>query len=94
MQQKLRTSVVQNTPCESPSIRIPGPAGEGTVYNGHPDESEDHGGEHATTVYKSTHQDAHRYARELHLVEAVQQLRNEGGSRTGVVQDLPESKAA
>ena len=44
-------------------------------------------------LFRSAHEDAHCNTGEFHLVEAVQQLRNEGGSGTGVIQDLAQSEA-
>lgn len=48
------TSEVEATQLEDPTGRIPGPASDGIVDDGSPDEHEDDAGQHATTFSNST----------------------------------------
>lgn len=67
------------------------PASDGAVDDGCPNEGEDHGGEHTTTLGYRAHEDTNGNSRELELIERVQQFRDEWGTGTRLVQDVSQS---
>lgn len=73
-------SKVKTGKVEQPAIRVPCPACDGTVNNGSPAESEDHGRHDATTLKGSTDNELDGAGAEEHLVEAEDDLREQSGT--------------
>ena len=61
------TGIVHDTVIESPAIHIPGPASNGTVDEGRPEENEDHHGDQAATLSNSSNDNGASRGSELHL---------------------------
>ena len=72
----------------------PGPAGERAVDNRHPNEGKDHRGEDAAAFCETAHEDADGDTCELHLVEAVEQLRDEGRAGRRGIEDVHEAEVS
>lgn len=64
-------SVVETSPCEEPSVRTPGPAGDRAVYNGGPDPDEDHHRNETTTFGNSSNNNGSGDGTELHLANIL-----------------------
>lgn len=71
------TGVVEHAPLEPPPVYVPRPARDRTINDCHPYEREDHRGKHPSAFGERTHEDRDCNACELHLVEAVEQLRDQ-----------------
>lgn len=61
------TSVVENTPLESPAFGAPGPVRKRAVDESSPEESKNHAGNDATTLSSSTDHEGSSNSSELHL---------------------------
>jgi hypothetical protein len=73
-----RTCVVKHAPLECPAMGGPCPAREWAVNKSHPEEAKDEGWENTSAFGEGTHEDGDSDAGKFHLVEAVEQLRDEG----------------
>ncbi len=89
-----RTCIVEDTPLEAPAVDVPGPARDGAVDECYPYEGEEHGREDATSFGEGAHENGYGDARELHLVEAVQELGDEGRAGAGIGENFAEGKAS
>lgn len=61
------TGVIENAVVVCPAIDVPGPAGNGAVDQGSPEEDEHHGREHATTLSDGADHESGSDGAELHL---------------------------
>lgn len=77
------SSIVHNTIVEGPSVDVPHPASDGAVHQCSPEERENHSREHSAAFGGSAHDKSGCDGAELHLVERVQELRDEGRARRG-----------
>ena len=86
------TSVVKSTPYEEPAVRVPGPVCDGAIYDGSPQPDENHHGNETTTLSNATDDNGGGDGAELHLVERVQQLRDQRRTRAGSTKHALETK--
>jgi hypothetical protein len=63
------TSVVEDSPFESPAVDVPDPASNWAVNEGCPDEEEDHHWDEAAAFSDGTNDDSTSDGAELHLCE-------------------------
>lgn len=61
------TSIIKNTPVESPSIDVPNPASDWAVDQSNPKECKDHSRENTATLSNGTHNNGNGNGRELQL---------------------------
>jgi hypothetical protein len=93
------TSVIESTPLEEPAVDVPGPVGDGAVYDGGPQPDENHHGDQTTALSNATDDNGSSDGAELqlsavsensraarcptYLVERVQELRNQRRTLAG-----------
>lgn len=88
------TSKVKTTHVEGPAGAVPGPASNGIVDDGGPDEGEDHGGQDATTLGGSTDGEGNGDGGEHALVNGKHEIRNLAGSDRGGTENIAETNVA
>lgn len=71
------TSIVENTPLESPAVDIPNPACYGAVDNGSPEEDENHHRDKSTTFGDGSYNNGGGNGAELHLEKYVRNETND-----------------
>ncbi|KAI6770237.1 hypothetical protein HG530_004866 [Fusarium avenaceum] len=86
------TSVVENTVSETPAVGVPDPVGKRAVDESGPEKDEDHAGNNTTSLSNSTDCKSTSDSAEHHLVERVEQSRDEGRSNRGSAPDLHETE--
>ena len=74
------SSKVKRGQVEQPTIGVPGPAGNGAVYDGGPAEGKDEGGQDTSTLEASTSDEHYGANAEEHLVEAENDLGKKNGA--------------
>jgi hypothetical protein len=74
------TCEIQYTIFPRPARWVPDPVYQRAVYDGHPEEGEDHCGQKAPSINNGADPDTDSDARDFDLEEAEQQVRDEGSS--------------
>jgi hypothetical protein len=82
-------SIVEDAPLEPPAVDVPGPAGDGAVDEGDPEEAEDHRGHHTTALGDGAHEDTDGDGAELELEERVEEIGNERRAGRRAAEHVP-----
>lgn len=85
------TGEVQATHLDGPSIGVPGPAGDGIIDDGGPDEHEDDAGQHTTALGNGTGSKGHGDGGEHALVEAEEQIGDTVGADRRAGENITKS---
>lgn len=88
------TGKVKTTHVEGPAGAVPGPASNGIIDDGGPDEGEDHGGQDATTLSGSTNGEGNGDGGEHALVNSKHEIGDLARSDRGGTENIAESNVA
>lgn len=88
------SGVIENTVLEGPAVGVPGPAGDGSVDEGGPEEDEDHAGNDSAALGGGTSSEGGSNGAEHHLVEGVEKGGNERRALGGSSENLHEAEVS